>query len=505
MVKATADLPSRRAWTVSIAAFVATVAIDHLAGILISFSFLYLVAAAVAVWSLGERRGLLLSTVAILVAAVIKHFEFAGISFQGHGISLAAEAWNTFARILSVTVVGVVVDGLRAALALERWRASTDGLTGALNKSAFQEQVALIVERARADRRALVLGYMDLDGFKGVNDRHGHSAGDRVLRAFAEAAAKSIRGTDLFARIGGDEFVVLMSVKSCEEGDQVAELLHARLTRILRDTGYAVTCSMGALVSKSDQFDLHDGGLELADTLMYEVKRAGKNALRIARGGAMSARLHAAYPLVDDDAMADILGQIDRNESVGRGDAPSIARPGVRSNVTASFFSPAPRPFNEDERQSAVDETNIVNAPADPVLQAICAAGARLFDAPMAALSIIDRDRQWFAARVGLDATETSRAISFCAHTILTPDQLMVVPDATQDRRFAGSPVVQDEPGVRFYAGAPVIGPNGQPIGALCVVDKRPRGGDLPLEELARLAEQAGQVIAELSATAKAA
>jgi diguanylate cyclase (GGDEF)-like protein len=503
MVKATADLPSRRAWAVSTGAFAATISIDHLAGVAISFSFLYLVAAAVAVWSLGQRRGLFLSTVAVIIGAGVRHFEFPGVSFGGRGIGLVTEAWNGFARVLSVVVVGVVVDGLRAALALERWRASTDGLTGALNKSAFQEQAALIVERARADNRAIVLGYMDLDGFKDVNDRHGHSAGDRVLRVFAEAAGKAIRDTDLFARIGGDEFVVLMSVRTCEEGDRVAELMHARLSQILRDTGYDVTCSMGALVSKSDAFDLHDGGLELADTLMYEVKHAGKNALRVARGGSMSVRLHAAYPLITDDGgLTDILGRIDRFDQI---DEPLPVRAAKPADVTASFFSPAPQPADEVERQRAVDATGIIDSPPDPVLQAIVAAGARLFGAPMAALSIIDHDRQWFAARIGLDATESSRAISFCAHAILSPHELLVVPDATRDRRFSGNPLVQSDPRIRFYAGAPVIGPDGQPLGTLCVIDRRPHGGELPLEELARLADQAAHAITELGFRSKAA
>jgi diguanylate cyclase (GGDEF)-like protein len=502
MVKATADLPGRRAWTVSISSLVATVLIDRLTSPFISLVFLYILATAVAVWFLGERRGLLLAVIAVLAGAAAKHLDIAGVAMHGRGVGLGTEAWNTFARILSVTVVAVVVDGLRAALALERWRASTDTLTGVLNKSAFQEQAAIVVQRARTEERALVLGYMDLDGFKGVNDRHGHSAGDRVLRAFADAASKAIRGADLFARIGGDEFVVLMSVRTCEEGDQVAELLHARLTRILRDTGYAVTCSMGVLVSPADTFDLDDGGLELADTLMYEVKRAGKNALRIARGGSMVAQLHAAYPpITDGDGLADLLGQIDR---IDRQPAAPLPPP-VVANRTPSFFSPAPRPVDEQDRQHAVDATGIVEAPTDPVLQAIVAAGARLFKAPIAALSIIDHDRQWFAARVGLDAPETSRAVSFCAHAIMSPGELLVVPDATQDKRFAGNPLVQGGPGIRFYAGAPIIGADGQPLGALCVIDQRPRGGDLPLEELAALAEQAAHAIAEITAHAKAA
>ena len=171
--------------------------------------------------------------------------------------------------------------------------------------------------------------------------------------------------------------------------------------------------------------------------------------------------------------------------------------------MSLNFFSAAPRPADERERQRAVDASGILRAPANPALHAIVAAGAELFGAPMAALSIVDRDRQWFAARVGLDAPETSRAVSFCAHAILSPTEALVVPDAALDDRFAGNPLVQSQPGIRFYAGVPIIGLNGQPLGALCVIDRSPRNGVLPLEELAELAARAGRAIAEMSGPAR--
>jgi GAF domain-containing protein len=166
--------------------------------------------------------------------------------------------------------------------------------------------------------------------------------------------------------------------------------------------------------------------------------------------------------------------------------------------VSLSFFSPAPRPADERERQRAVDASSVLRAPPDPALHQLVAKAASLLDAPMAALSIIDRDRMWFAARVGIDAPATSRAISFCAHAILKPDEPLVIADAASDERFAGNPFVQNEPGVRFYVGMPVLGTDGHPLGALCVLDVRPREGSLPLAQLARLAERASQAIADI-------
>jgi len=173
--------------------------------------------------------------------------------------------------------------------------------------------------------------------------------------------------------------------------------------------------------------------------------------------------------------------------------------------VSLSFFSPAPRPANERERQRAVDASGILRAPPEPALHQLVIKAARLFDAPMAGLSIIDRDRMWFAARLGIDAPETSRAISFCAHAILHPAEPLVVTDTLADERFAGNPFVQNEPHVRFYAGMAVLGQSGHPLGTLFAIDTRARDGVLPLAQLAQFAERAGQAIADLDRSEAAA
>jgi GAF domain-containing protein len=166
--------------------------------------------------------------------------------------------------------------------------------------------------------------------------------------------------------------------------------------------------------------------------------------------------------------------------------------------VSLSFFSPAPRPANERERQRAVDASGVLRAPPDPALHQLVVKAAKLFDAPMAGVSIIDRDRQWFAARIGLDAPETSRAVSFCAHAILHSDTPLLILDTLADDRFAGNPCVQHEPNVRFYAGMAVLGRGGLPLGTLFVIDSRPRESAQPLAQLVKLAERAGQAIADL-------
>jgi two-component system, cell cycle sensor histidine kinase and response regulator CckA len=134
----------------------------------------------------------------------------------------------------------------------------------------------------------------------------------------------------------------------------------------------------------------------------------------------------------------------------------------------------APIPGNEAKRLKVLWQYDVLDTVPEEIFDDLTELAARICEAPIALISLVDEDRQWFKAKVGLKVSETSRDVSFCAHAILG-EGLFIVPDATKDDRFKHNPLVTAEPNVRFYAGAPLISPDGHALGALCVLDKVPR------------------------------
>lgn len=134
----------------------------------------------------------------------------------------------------------------------------------------------------------------------------------------------------------------------------------------------------------------------------------------------------------------------------------------------------APLPADEKERLQALRALLILDTPPEQRFDKVVQFASEEFDVPICLISLVDHERQWFKARVGLDACETARDISFCGHAILH-DDIMLVEDARVDERFIDNPLVTGEPFIRFYAGAPLILPNGHAVGTLCLIDTRPR------------------------------
>lgn len=150
-------------------------------------------------------------------------------------------------------------------------------------------------------------------------------------------------------------------------------------------------------------------------------------------------------------------------------------------------------PNNEALRIKALHNLAILDSPREQSFDDVALLAMHVCDTPVAVISLIDTERQWFKSCLGLDATETSRDLAFCAHAILQPDDILIVEDATKDMRFFDNPSVTGEPYVRFYAGAPLVTDEGFALGTLCVVDYSPR--TITNDQVAMLKALSRQVI----------
>ena len=132
-------------------------------------------------------------------------------------------------------------------------------------------------------------------------------------------------------------------------------------------------------------------------------------------------------------------------------------------------------PANEVDRLAELRDLDVLDTDAEAGFDELTRLASAICGTPMALVSLVDADRQWFKSNVGVDAAETPREVAFCAHAINAPDELFVVPDASEDPRFKENPLVTGGPGVRFYAGMPIETKTGSAIGTLCVIDRTPR------------------------------
>jgi GAF domain-containing protein len=155
----------------------------------------------------------------------------------------------------------------------------------------------------------------------------------------------------------------------------------------------------------------------------------------------------------------------------------------------------APVPRNERQRLKVLWEYSVLDTMPEEIFDDLTELAAKICEAPVAMITLVDEDRQWFKAKVGVSINETSRDISFCAHAITQPG-LFIVPDASRDERFSDNPLVISDPKVRFYAGAPLVSPDGYALGTLCVIDKVPR--ELRAEQKQALRILARHVVSQL-------
>jgi diguanylate cyclase (GGDEF)-like protein len=142
--------------------------------------------------------------------------------------------------------------------------------------------------------------------------------------------------------------------------------------------------------------------------------------------------------------------------------------------MTANTYQ-CPIPENEAQRLRAVHSYEILDTMPEVDFDALTRVAAHAFNTPVAVVGLMDADRLWFKSRLGLDVPQLDRQIAFCAYAVMRPDELLVVEDLSMDQRFQHNPLVTQQPHLRFYAGAPLVDPNGMALGTIAVTDSKPR------------------------------
>ena len=247
--------------------------IDYLTGVELSLSFFYLIPVAIAAWALGKYSGLgysVLSATVWLVSNLLSGLIFSNMFFG---------VWNTLIRFGFYGVVTILMTELHSALEEERLLANTDPLTGALNRRSFNELAEKKMIHAEVNGHPYTVVYIDLDNFKPINDKQGHSIGDLVLKAVVDTIQKQIRVADIFARFGGDEFAILLADIGQDDAKRIVQRLRKVLLEKMDMHVWDVTFSIGALTFLTMPHSVEEM-VRLTDELMYEVKVDGKNAIK---------------------------------------------------------------------------------------------------------------------------------------------------------------------------------------------------------------------------------
>jgi diguanylate cyclase (GGDEF)-like protein len=248
--------------------------LDYRTGVDYSFSLFYLLPISLISWTISERFG--------LVFAILSSGVWIAVDLWSgnRAVNLFAYVWNATAR-LGFFLLPVFIIRLNRAMQHERILARTDFLTGVLNTRYFRELAQMEVNRSFRYKRTFTIAFIDVDNFKTINDTFGHATGDTVLRVIATNIKMHLRKTDMVARVGGDEFVVLLT----ETGQQTAPIAFSKMQRALskemEENGWAITFSIGVLTLTAPTISV-DEMLGRADQLMYVVKNSGKNNIHYA-------------------------------------------------------------------------------------------------------------------------------------------------------------------------------------------------------------------------------
>jgi diguanylate cyclase (GGDEF)-like protein len=250
--------------------------LDYITGVEFSFSLFYLLPISLISWAINERFG--------LAFAFLSSCVWIGVDIwsgnSNRTSNLFAYMWNATTR-LGFFLLPVFMIRLNRALQREKELARTDFLTGVLNARFFHELAQMEINRSVRYKRPFTLAFIDVDNFKTINDTFGHTTGDIVLRAIGMNIKTHLRRTDIVARVGGDEFVVLLPETNAQIAPVAISNMQRALLNEMNENGWSVTFSIGVLTLSDPRLSV-DEMLGRTDQLMYIVKNSGKNNIQYA-------------------------------------------------------------------------------------------------------------------------------------------------------------------------------------------------------------------------------
>jgi diguanylate cyclase (GGDEF)-like protein len=246
---------------------------DTMTGPDLSFLVFYFLPIAAATWFSKKTTG---TVTAVFCAAA---WFFADVISHASYSHPAVPYWNVTVKLLVFLTVVELLSRLKTSLEREKQLARKDDLTGVSNRRSFFESAQIEIDRTHRYKRPFTLAYFDVDNFKQINDALGHETGDRALRTISDTIEKNIRSTDILARIGGDEFVLLLSETGFDQSHAVIEKINGLLVERMAKKKLPATFSIGVVTFLRPPANV-DELLKKADSLMYTAKRDGKNVIR---------------------------------------------------------------------------------------------------------------------------------------------------------------------------------------------------------------------------------